>query len=142
MLWLTELDWTLFFSALISSTLFPGGSEALLLYRLDAGASQPLILVFIATFGNVLGSFITYGMGRLGIRLNHRWFQVSDKKLAKAEAHFERFGKAALLFAWLPVIGDPLCLVAGVLRYPVVWFIILVTLGKLSRYTILAWTFL
>ncbi len=101
-----------------------------------------MILVLIATFGNVLGSFITYGMGRLGIRLNHRWFQVSDKKLAKAEAHFERFGKAALLFAWLPVIGDPLCLVAGVLRYPVVWFIVLVTLGKLSRYTILAWTFL
>lgn len=142
MLWLTEFDWTLFFSALISSTLFPGGSEALLLYRLNEELANPLTLILIATLGNVLGSIITYGMGRLGIQLSHRWFRIPDEKLNKAEVHFDRFGKTALLFAWLPIIGDPLCLVAGVLRYNIIWFILLVSLGKLSRYTLLAWAFI
>ena len=139
MLWLSTWDWTLFLSALISSTLFPGGSEALLLYRLQEATSNPYLLIFIATLGNVLGSIITYVMGRYGFQFSHRWFQVSNTKIKRAEQHFKRWGAPALLFAWLPIIGDPLCLVAGGLRYNFLSFSLLVSMGKLARYSFLAW---
>ncbi|MDQ6984545.1 MAG: YqaA family protein [Ghiorsea sp.] len=142
MLWLSSLDWTLFLSALVSSTLFPGGSEALLIYRLQDTNSNVYLLVFMAALGNVLGSIITYYMGKYGFQLSHRWFRVSKDKLDRAEHHFQRFGTPALLFAWLPIIGDPLCLVAGVLRYNIYLFIALVGIGKLARYTLLAWAFI
>jgi len=132
------MDWTLFGSALLSSTLFPGGSEALLLYRLHQGA-DPLASVMIATAGNVLGSLITYGMGRFGRRAVQQRTVNTESKMARAERWFVRFGRPALLLAWLPVVGDPLCLVAGVLRVGVASFLLLVTLGKLARYAALAW---
>jgi len=132
------MDWQLFFSALISSTLFPGGSEALLLYRLHEDG-EVLTLVLIATAGNVLGSLITYGMGRLGNEAMHRrWLRISPEQSARAERWFGRYGKPALLFAWLPIVGDPLCLVAGLLRCGLLPFILLVTLGKLCRYAALS----
>lgn len=132
------MDWTLFGSALLSSTLFPGGSEALLLYRLHQGA-DPLSSVAIATAGNVLGSLITYAMGRFGRRaVQHRTVKT-EQHVARAERWFARFGRPALLLAWLPVVGDPLCLVAGVLRVGIGSFLLLVTLGKLARYTVLVW---
>jgi len=134
-------DWVLFTSSLISSTLFPGGSEALLLLKLQAEPQHLYALVIIATLGNVLGSVITYLMGRLGIQLGHRWFRISDKKLQRASLHFERFGAPALLFAWLPIVGDPLCLLAGSLKYTWFKFLCLITLGKLARYSLLAWAF-
>jgi len=136
------MDWALFFSALISATLFPGGSEALLLYRLHDGG-HALSLVLIATAGNVLGSLITYAMGRLGNEaLHRRWLRISEESVARAERWFDRFGKPALLFAWLPIVGDPLCLAAGLLRCHLGIFLLLVTLGKLARYSLLAWAFL
>lgn len=142
MIWLTQLDWTLFFSALISSTLFPGGSEALLIYRLQDVASNPYLLITMATLGNVLGSIITYYMGKYGFQFSHRWFHISPAKQQQAETYFKRWGTPALLFAWLPIIGDPLCLVAGALRYNIYVFIALVGIGKLTRYTLLAWAFI
>ncbi len=136
------MDWALFFSALISSTLFPGGSEALLLYRLKAGGDA-ITLVLVATLGNLLGSLITYAMGRLGNEaLHRRWLRMSEARTAQAERWFARFGKPALLLAWLPVVGDPLCLVAGLLRCGLVPFLLLVGIGKLARYSVLALPFI
>jgi len=132
------IDWTLFGSALLSSTLFPGGSEALLLYRLHQG-DDPMSSVLTATAGNVLGSLITYGMGRFGRAAVHQRSEKADRHIAHAERWFKRFGRPSLLLAWLPVVGDPLCLVAGVLRVGVPVFLLLVTLGKLGRYAALAW---
>jgi len=132
------IDWTLFGSALLSSTLFPGGSEALLLYRLHQGA-DPLASVLTATAGNVLGSLITYGMGRFGRKAIRTRSEKTDRHIARAERWFNRFGYPSLLLAWLPVVGDPLCLVAGVLRVGVPVFLLLVTIGKLARYAALAW---
>jgi membrane protein YqaA with SNARE-associated domain len=140
--WLSSLDWSLFFSALISSTLFPGGSEALLVYRLQEAGGNPYALVLVATLGNVTGSIITYVMGKYGFQLSHRWFYISDEKINRAEQQFKRWGAPALLFAWLPIIGDPLCLVAGSLRFHFFGFVLLVGLGKLARYTLLAWAFI
>jgi len=133
------LDWPLFFSALISATLFPGGSEAVLLFRLQQGQS-PLPLVMIATMGNVLGSLITYAMGRIGYRYTHlRWTRPSQRRIEQAQRWFSGYGQWSLLFAWLPFIGDPLCLVAGLLRSPLPWFILLVSIGKAARYIVLTW---
>lgn len=136
------MDWSLFISALISSTLYPGGSEVLLLYRLNEGGDA-VSLVLVATIGNVLGSLITYAMGRLGNEALHRkWLRMDEKRIAQAEGWFAKYGKPSLLFAWLPVVGDPLCLVAGLFRCGLPLFILLVTLGKLARYTAIAWAFL
>jgi len=135
------MDWPLFFSALISSTLFPGGSEALLLYRLHEGGSA-VSLMMIATVGNVLGSIITYAMGRLGSEAIHKkWLRMDEQKIARAEGWFGRYGQPSLLLAWLPIVGDPLCLVAGLLRSPFIWFVVLVSVGKLARYALLAGLF-
>lgn len=133
------MEWSLFFSALISATLFPGGSEALLLYLIEQGG-DPWHLVAIATVGNVLGSVITYGMGRFGNEaLHRRWLRVQPQQLAQAEHWFGRYGRPSLLLAWLPIVGDPLCLMAGLLRCPFVGFLLLVGIGKLARYALLAW---
>lgn len=133
------MDWSLFFSALLSATLLPGGSEALLLYRLSEGG-EALWLVASATTGNLLGSLITYAMGRGGnVVLHRRWLRIDEAQVARAERWFDRWGKPSLLLAWLPVVGDPLCLVAGLLRAPLAWFVVLVGVGKLSRYAFLAW---
>ena len=133
------MDWTLFLSALISSTLLPGGSEALLLYKLHAGRHPPA-LAATATVGHVRGSLIPYGLGRLGNGAMHRkWLRMSDQEIDRAERWFGRYGQPSLLFAWLPVVGDPLCLVAGLLRSPVAGFLLLVSAGKLARYAFLAW---
>lgn len=130
------MDWLLFGSALLSSTLFPGGSEALLLYRLQQGA-DPLASVLVATAGNVLGSVLTWAMGRFGRTALARRAQA-ESRMRRAEAWFGRYGQASLLLAWLPLVGDPLCLVAGVLRVRFLNFLLLVSVGKLARYAALA----
>ena len=135
------MDWALFFSALVSSTLFPGGSEALLLYKLQQGGDAA-VLVLVATLGNALGSLVTYAMGRAGNAAVHRrWLRMDEAQVARAERWFARFGQPSLLLAWLPIVGDPLCLVAGLLKSPMLWFIALVALGKFARYAFLAWAF-
>jgi len=131
------LDWTLFLSALVSSTLAPGGSEALLLYRIHEGATPSSILL-TATSGNVLGSLITYGMGWFGsAALHHRFLRMNKARIKRSHQWFEHYGKLSLLLAWLPIVGDPLCLVAGILKSSFWWFLILVSLGKLGRYAFL-----
>ncbi len=133
------MDWPLFLSALLSATLLPGGSEALLLYRLQQGGDTAW-LVLSATVGNLLGSLLTYAMGRAGnAALHKRWLRIDEAQVRRAERWFARWGRPGLLFAWLPVVGDPLCLVAGLLRVPLGWFVLLVGAGKLGRYVFIAW---
>jgi len=133
------MDWSLFLSAFLSATLLPGGSEALLLLRLsDGGAWLPLVVT--ATLGNLLGSLLTYAMGRLGnAALHRRWLRIDEADLRRAERWFARWGLPSLLLAWLPVVGDPLCLLAGLLRVSPTAFVVLVAVGKLARYAAIAW---
>lgn len=128
------MDWSLFVSALLSATLLPGSSEVLLIYKLGQGG-DPLILLLSATSGNLLGSLLTYLMGIGGNALIHkRWLGINEPSLARAERWFQRFGIYSLLLAWLPVIGDPLCLLAGLMKVAVMPFVLLVGIGKGLRY--------
>jgi membrane protein YqaA with SNARE-associated domain len=131
------LDWSLFFSAFLSATLLPGSSEALLLYKLSQQEAAMLLLIS-ATAGNVLGSLVTYYMGVFGNSIMHkRWLGIDENALLKAEKNYRRWGVYSLLLAWLPLIGDPLCLFAGLLKVNVIAFVILAGFGKLARYAVL-----
>ena len=129
----------LFTSALIAATVLPMQSEAVLVGLLTAGTSSVTVLLIVATTGNVLGAVINWCLGRFILRLRgRRWFPASDRQLARAEGWYRRYGRWSLLGSWLPVVGDPLTVVAGVLREPLVPFLILVTLAKGARYLVLA----
>ncbi len=133
------MDWALFISAFLSATLLPGSSEALLLYKL-AEQEEVALLLISATCGNILGSVVTYLMGLSGNALMHKhWLGIDEKALLRAEKNYKRWGVFSLLFAWLPVFGDPLCLLAGLMRVNLIAFIVLAGAGKLARYSLLVY---
>ena len=132
----------LFVSALLSATILPGSSEIALLTLLAQGNSDPVILITVATVGNVLGSTINWAMGYYFGRYRDRgWFPLNPRSYDRAIAWYQRYGLWSLLFSWLPIVGDPLTIVAGVLRVDIRWFIPLVTLGKAARYAFIAATY-
>lgn len=128
---------SLFFSGFIAATLFPASSEVLLL-TLQAQGYSLLWLFVAATAGNTLGSCVNWYLGIRVLDFQHkRWFPVSPAALSRAQRQFQRFGSYSLLLAWLPVVGDPLTLVAGVLKVRFSLFLPLVLLGKAARYAVL-----
>ena len=129
----------LFTAAFLAATLLPLQSEAVLAGLLVAGDHAPLALILVATAGNVLGSVVNWIVGRSLLRFRHRrWFPASDRQLDRAQGWYRRYGRWTLLGSWLPVVGDPLTLVAGVMREPLIPFVLLVTLAKGMRYVVLA----
>lgn len=129
----------LFLSAFGAASLLPLQSEAVLVGLLLNGEQPVATLLLVASLGNVLGSVLNAALGR-GIERFHgrRWFPVSERQLEQAKARYRRYGRWTLLLSWMPVIGDPLTLVAGVMREPWWSFVLLVTLAKTSRYLVLA----
>lgn len=129
----------LFLAALLAATLLPAQSEAALAGLLLAGSHPVWLLLAMATAGNVLGSLVNWVIGRrLAQFSNRRWFPVSGEQIEKASRWYARWGYWSLLGSWLPVIGDPLTLAAGVLREPLWRFALIVTLAKGGRYVALA----
>ena len=129
----------LFGISFLASTLLPLGSEWLLVVMLMKGY-DPVSSVLTATAGNTLGACTTWLVGRYGGDwLLGRLFRISERQRQRAEAWYGRYGVLSLLFSWLPVVGDPLCLVGGLLkiRFPV--FLVLAGAGKLIRYAVIAW---
>lgn len=127
---------TLFFTALIAATLFPLSSEALLVTLLHQQYS-PLLLWLVATCGNTLGSCINWYLGKECLRWqDKKWFPFKPGQLVRAQRQFQRYGLVSLLFAWVPVIGDPLTFFAGVMRISFWKFLLFVALGKSLRYAI------
>jgi len=95
------------------------------------------ISIAVATAGNVLGSVTNYALGFWGSSLlQHRWIKLSEKELNNALQRYQKYGIASLLLAWVPIIGDPLTVVAGMLKINIYLFLVLVTIGKLARYII------
>ena len=127
----------LFFSAFISATLFPLGSEALFIYDINEGYNIYLLL-FFATIGNSLGSTFNYFLGLKGEEYLIRKKLLSEKMILKSKNYFDKYGFYCLLFSWLPIIGDPLTFVAGILKYDLKKFVIIITLAKFLRYLFIA----
>lgn len=114
-------------------------SEAVLVGLLAAAYYPAWILIIVATAGNVLGSVINWYLGKALIRYKHgRWFPSSEQQLERAQRWYRRYGRWSLLGSWLPVVGDPITVVAGVMREPLLPFLLLVTMAKGSRYLLLA----
>jgi hypothetical protein len=130
----------LFAVAFVAATVFPLQSEAALIALLLGGQQPVWALIAVASVGNVLGSVVNWVLGR-GIERfrNRRWFPASPAALERAQGAYQRWGKWSLLLSWAPFIGDPLTVVAGVLREPLPIFLLLVTMAKVGRYVTLAW---
>ncbi|MCJ8519868.1 membrane protein YqaA with SNARE-associated domain [Pseudorhizobium tarimense] len=129
----------LFAAAFLAATILPMQSEAILVSLILAGNQPVWALVLTASFGNMLGAVVNWALGR-GIERfrHHRWFPVSEQQLERAERWYHRFGRWSLLLSWLPIGGDALTVVAGVLREPLATFVLLVLAGKAARYVVLA----
>lgn len=128
----------LFTSSLLAATIFPAQSEIVLTSIYLSDKHNSMILLAVATFGNVLGSCINWVLGRYMMHFKDRkWFPIKGKTIDKATNFFQKYGMWTLLFAWLPIIGDPITLIAGIFRTNILLFIILVTIGKTARYAAL-----
>lgn len=124
----------LFFSAFLAATILPFYSEVVMFALLRQGG-DPLLLLVVATLGNTLGSVVNWWIGLYLLRFQDRpWFYFSSDQIARAQAWFQRYGYWTLLLAWLPVGGDPLTLVAGIMKIRLRVFLVLVALGKGLRY--------
>lgn len=133
----------LFFSAFTSATLLPGSSEAVLLGMLGTGQGGWPGLLAAATLGNVAGSVVNWVLGRFFAHFRHaRWFPVGPEAYARAEGWFRRYGSWLLLASWVPVVGDPITVVAGTFRVGFWRFLAVVTLAKFARYAMIIIGFL
>lgn len=132
----------MFTAALIAGTFLPflpGSSELVLGGFLAAGQGDPWPLVLAATAGNVLGGIINYFIGRgVSDLAGRRWFPATEAQMQSASERFNRYGVWILLMTWLPLIGDIITVVAGLLRTNFKLFVLLVTVGKLVRYFAIA----
>lgn len=129
----------LFAVAFAAATLLPAQSEAALAALILSGTYPPAVLIAVASLGNILGSTVNWLLGRGIDRFrDRRWFPVSPGMLDRASRWYRRYGRWSLLLSWMPVIGDPLTLAAGVLREPFWSFLSLVTLAKVARYVAVA----
>ncbi len=129
---------TLFISALVSATLFPLGSEALLIYDIKQGYNL-FLLIFFASLGNILGSVINYYLGLKGEEYLESKKILKKQKIEKYKNFFDKYGAFSLLLSWAPIIGDPITLIAGILKYDIKKFLLLVSISKTLRYVILAY---
>jgi len=123
----------LFITAFISATLFPLGSEAILLYDLGLGLNLYLLLI-VATLGNSLGAVVNYWFGLKGEQYLLKKNILNNKKVEKAQKTFDKYGGYSLLLSWVPIIGDPITFIAGMAKYNFKKFILLVLVAKGGRY--------
>jgi membrane protein YqaA with SNARE-associated domain len=137
--WLLEYGYpALFLLSFLASTIVPLGSEWLLTVLIVNGFDSSLV-VFVATVGNTCGALTTYAIGLWGgPLLIQRVLRIAPESQQRAEQYFSRYGSWSLLFSWVPILGDPLCLVGGVLKIRFCQFVILVAIGKLIRYIAVA----
>ena len=119
---------SLFVSSFLAATLLPGGSEAVLFAVLKSYPDTLWIALGISTLGNTLGGMVSFGMG---------WLLPQTQQLKHVEK-LRRYGTPALLLAWVPLIGDALCLAAGWLRLNWWQAMLFMAIGKFARYWVIA----
>ena len=128
-----------FISSFMAATILPLSSE-LVLVLLLSNHYNPQVTIVVATLGNVLGSVLNYAMGFWGGKVViQRVLKISDREMLSARNRFSRYGVFSLLFAWVPVVGDPLTVIAGTLHINWLVFLTLVGTGKLLRYIVIGY---
>ena len=129
---------SLLFISFLAATILPFSSELTLAGLISTSNYDNLLLLVFASFGNVLGSVFNWGLGFYARNLTiKKWFPFKETQIERSSKWFSKFGKWSLLFAWVPIVGDPLTFVVGLLRVRFFDFIILVAIGKVSRYLII-----
>ena len=125
----------LFLSAFGAATLLPLQSEAVFLGLLVQNKQHAVLLIAVASLGNILGSCVNW---YLGLKIEHyknkKWFPVSADKMLKAQKTYQKYGYWSLLLSWVPIIGDPITLIAGLLKENLVRFLLMVSIAKIGRY--------
>ena len=126
---------SLFFISFLAASILPFSSELTLAGLITTSNYDNVLLLIVASFGNVLGSVVNWVLGFYSRNLTiKKWFPFKETQIERSSKWFNKFGKWSLLFAWVPILGDPITLVAGLLRVRFLDFIILVAIGKVSRY--------
>ena len=129
---------SLFTVAFMVATIIPFGSEAYFITLLSLGEYNHFFLLIAASVGNVLGSLFNWCCGfYVNYFIKKSWFPINNKMIDRGNKLFNRYGKWSLLLSWVPFIGDPITFVAGTLRYPIIPFLVLVSIGKVGRYLII-----
>tara|TARA_B110000967_G_scaffold198497_1_gene231583 strand:+ start:608 stop:1027 length:420 start_codon:yes stop_codon:yes gene_type:complete len=119
----------------LAATILPLSSELTLASLLYAGEYNSFTLIGTASLGNILGSVFNWVLGFYFFKyINNKWFPFKNQQINAAAKRFSNFGVLSLLLAWVPIIGDPLTFIAGILRVNFLLFLVLVTIGKISRY--------
>ena len=122
----------------LAATILPLSSELVLSTMLLTGSFDKYLLLVVASFGNIFGSSVNWYLGKkILIFKDKKWFPVNEKQIAKSEMYFKKYGIWSLLLAWVPIIGDPLTVIAGILRVNFFTFLLLVSISKTSRYIFL-----
>jgi membrane protein YqaA with SNARE-associated domain len=128
-----------FLSAFVAATLLPAQSEAVLSFYILSAPQTVFALILVATVGNVLGSVVNWVVGFYATRFqNRKWFPATPSQMQRAEKFYRKYGRYSLLLSWVPFIGDPITVIAGVLREPIFSFLLLVTIAKSARYIALS----
>lgn len=127
--------WLLFLSAFGAATLLPLQSEAVLVALLLNGQYAAWCLIVVASVGNILGSCVNWYLGlKLEYYKNKPWFPVSESKMLKAQRTYQKYGYWSLLLSWVPIIGDPITLIAGLMKERFWRFLMVVSIAKIGRY--------
>ncbi len=127
----------LFFAAFLAATILPLSSEAVLYFIIQQSGDW-LWPILIASLGNVLGAVVNYVLGYKGSRiLLKKILRMDEANIQHAEQRYQKYGVYSLLLAWVPIIGDPLTVAAGLFKTRFLLFLVLVTIGKASRYIVL-----
>jgi|TARA_Y100000992_G_scaffold175583_1_gene118416 membrane protein YqaA with SNARE-associated domain len=128
----------LFIISFLAATILPLSSELVLSTMLLTDSFDKYLLLVVASFGNILGSSVNWYLGKkILIFKDKKWFPANERQIAKGEIYFKKYGIWSLLLAWVPIIGDPLTIVAGILRVKFFTFLLLVSISKISRYIFL-----
>jgi|TARA_B110000902_G_C13954245_1_gene454814 membrane protein YqaA with SNARE-associated domain len=126
---------SILFISFLAATILPFSSELVLASLLNVDKYNSFVLIATASLGNILGSVFNWLLGFYLFKyINKKWFTFKESQINNASKRFEKFGVWSLLFAWVPIIGDPLTFVAGILKVNLLLFLVLVAVGKISRY--------
>ena len=128
----------LFIISFLAATILPLSSELVLSTMLLTDSFDKYLLLVVASFGNILGSSVNWYLGKkILIFKDKKWFPANERQITKGEIYFKKYGIWSLLLAWVPIIGDPLTIVAGILRVKFFTFLLLISISKISRYIFL-----